>query len=142
MKVKIIEKAKTICSNPSGIHNYFGWPSVARLSDGALMAVASGFRIAHVCPFGKVVGIKSYDEGKSWNAKLHLDLRDMVSYPDAVQDKEGTIYIIYDRDRYGCGEILCSKITEKDIEAGSLVSDESFAGAFVSRLFQTHKEMN
>ena len=66
MKVKILEKAKTICSNQSGVHNYFGWPTIARLGDGSLMTVSSGFRIAHICPFGKVVGIRSYDEGKSW----------------------------------------------------------------------------
>ena len=66
MKVKILEKAKTICSNQSGVHNYFGWPTVARLGDGSLMTVSSGFRIAHICPFGKVVCIRSYDEGKSW----------------------------------------------------------------------------
>ncbi len=68
MNITIKEDAKIICSNPNGIHNYFGWPSVARLQDGSLMAVASGFRIAHVCPFGKVVALRSYDEGKSWTA--------------------------------------------------------------------------
>ena len=68
MNITIKEDAKTICSNPNGIHNYFGWPSVARLQDNSLMAVASGFRIAHVCPFGKVVVCRSYDEGKSWTS--------------------------------------------------------------------------
>jgi len=54
MKINVKEE-KIICSNPNGIHNYFGWPSVTRLQDNSLLAVASGFRIAHVCPFGKVV---------------------------------------------------------------------------------------
>ncbi len=68
MKIKLIENQKTICSNPNSIHNYFGWPSVCRLQDGSLMAVASGFRLAHICPFGKVVAVRSYDDGKSWTA--------------------------------------------------------------------------
>ncbi len=68
MNIKIIEEKRIICSNPHGIHNYFGWPSVARLQDGSLMAVASGFRVAHICPFGKVVAVRSYDEGKTWTA--------------------------------------------------------------------------
>lgn len=68
MKIRIVEEVKTICSNPYGIHNYFGWPSVARLGDGSLATVASGFRLAHICPFGKVVMVRSYDEGKSWGA--------------------------------------------------------------------------
>ncbi len=68
MKTRIIEKQKTICSNTHGIHNYFAWPTVARLQDGSLMAVASGFRTAHIDPFGKVVAVRSYDEGKTWTA--------------------------------------------------------------------------
>lgn len=68
MKINIVQKPTVICSNPNGIHTYFGWPSVCRLGDGTLMAVASGFRIAHVCPFGKLVAIKSRDEGKTWSA--------------------------------------------------------------------------
>lgn len=45
---------------------YHGWPSVSRLNDGSLAAVWSGFRIAHVCPFGKTAMSISRDEGKTW----------------------------------------------------------------------------
>jgi hypothetical protein len=43
--------------------------------------VASGFRLAHVCPFGKVILCRSYDEGKTWSAPevimdTYLDDRD------------------------------------------------------------------
>ena len=68
MNIRILEAPKTICSNPHGMHRYFAWPSVTRLQDGSLAAVASGFRLAHVCPFGKVVLFRSYDEGRSWTA--------------------------------------------------------------------------
>ena len=33
---------------------------------GRLAAVCSGYRIGHVCPFGKAIMITSDDEGKSW----------------------------------------------------------------------------
>jgi hypothetical protein len=81
MKIIIKESEKTICNNKNGLHKYFGWPSVARLQDGSLAMVASGFRLAHVCPFGKVILCRSYDEGKTWSAPevimdTYLDDRD------------------------------------------------------------------
>ncbi len=68
MKINVKQGPKVICSNSHGMHRYFGWPTVARLQDGSLMMAASGFRIAHICPFGKVVVCRSFDEGKSWSA--------------------------------------------------------------------------
>jgi hypothetical protein len=67
MKINVFEE-RIICSNPNSINNYFAWPSVARLRDGRLAMVASGFRWRHVCPFGKVIICFSEDEGKSWSA--------------------------------------------------------------------------
>ena len=64
MTLNILE-TKVICSNPDNpFHNYFAWPSVARLQDGRLMMVASGLRMKHICPFGKAVGCFSDDEGR------------------------------------------------------------------------------
>ena len=65
MKITVSEN-KIIMSNDTSIFNYFGWPTVARLKNGKLAVVASGFRLAHVCPFGKCVISFSEDEGKSW----------------------------------------------------------------------------
>lgn len=76
----------------------------------------------------------SRDGGRSWYAKIVLDLRANVSYPDAVQGPEEEIYIIYDRERYKEGEILCSRICEKDIEEGLLTAKESFAAKIVSQI--------
>lgn len=67
MKIEVLS-TKTICSNEDSIHNYFGWPTVARLKDGRLAMVASGFRLGHVCPFGKCVICFSEDEGQTWSA--------------------------------------------------------------------------
>jgi len=63
----IISAEKSIvCANPGSVFGYFGWPTVARLSDGALAMVCSGYRMRHICPFGKAVICYSRDEGKSW----------------------------------------------------------------------------
>ena len=67
------------------------------------------------------VGI-STDEGKTWNEGLLLDERSNVSYPDGVQDKDGLIWITYDRDRGGDGEILLAKFREEDVAAGKNAS--------------------
>ncbi len=67
MHLQASEK-KIICSNPDSVFRYFGWPSVTRLPDGTLAMVASGFRLKHVCPFGKGIICYSRDEGSMWTA--------------------------------------------------------------------------
>ncbi len=66
MKITVHE-TKIICENKNNpLHGYFAWPSVARLGDGRLAMTASGFRMRHICPFGKAVICYSSDEGESW----------------------------------------------------------------------------
>ena len=65
--MKIIEQPRTIISNPDSIFGYFAWPSIARLPDGSLATVCSGFRMRHVCPFGKAVISFSRDDGATWS---------------------------------------------------------------------------
>ncbi len=55
-------------SNERSIHKYFGWPTVARLQNGKIAVAASGFRLNHVCPFGKAVLSFSEDEGKTYSS--------------------------------------------------------------------------
>jgi predicted neuraminidase len=64
----------------------------------------------------------STDDGRTWNDGLLLDERDGVSYPDGVQDEDGVIWITYDRDRGGAGEILLAKFKEDDVGAGRNIS--------------------
>jgi len=64
----------------------------------------------------------STDDGQTWNSGLLLDERKGVSYPDGVQDREGLIWITYDRDRQGEGEILLAKFREEDVIAGKNAS--------------------
>ncbi|HOJ30723.1 MAG TPA: sialidase family protein [bacterium] len=67
----------------------------------------------------------SEDDGKTWPYKLLLDERDKVSYPDAIETKNGEIFIIYDYDRYGKKEILMAVVTEQDIKAGEIITPDS-----------------
>lgn len=45
---------------------YHGWPTLLRTADNRLMAVCSGNRKMHVCPYGRVWMYISEDEGKTW----------------------------------------------------------------------------
>lgn len=76
-----IQEIKTI-SLPSD--RYYGWPTITRRSDGELLAVCSGGRESHVCPFGRVDLIRSKDDGKTWSyARTILD--------GPIDDRDGGI---------------------------------------------------
>lgn len=49
------------------VPSYHGWPTVIRTRDNRLIAVCSGNRQKHVCPYGRVWMYISEDEGKTWN---------------------------------------------------------------------------
>lgn len=66
MKIIPIGSVETVMSNFGSRHNYFGWPTVTRLKNGRLASVSSGYRLEHVCPFGKTVISFSEDEGNTW----------------------------------------------------------------------------
>ena len=74
----------------------------------------------------------SLDGGKSWPYKLVIDERISTSYPDALEDTDGHIYIIYDHGRSVYGEILMAKIRESDIVAGKILNEESYLGKLVN----------
>ncbi len=76
----------------------------------------------------------SIDDGHSWNNGLLLDERDSVSYPDGVQDKDGLIWLVHDRDRGGAAEILMSTFREEDVLAGHAVSGKVRLKQMVSRI--------
>lgn len=64
----------TVYSNQQSRFGYAAWPSIARADNGDLLVVASGMRTAHVDPFGKVIMMRSHDNGKSWsNPMIALD---------------------------------------------------------------------
>ncbi len=86
----------------------------------------------------------STDDGATWNDGLLLDERGGqnysngvpggVSYPDGVQDKNGLIWITYDRGRNSVGEILLAKFREEDVLAGKDVSGAVVLKQVISKL--------
>lgn len=66
MKRFTLTERTTVMQNPTGVGRYFAWPTVATKQDGTLICVASGFRLGHICPFGKAVYSESPDGGRSW----------------------------------------------------------------------------
>lgn len=76
----------------------------------------------------------STDDGATWNDGLLLDERAGVSYPDGVEDRDGVIWITYDRDRQGSGEILRATFREEDVAAGKDVSGKVSFKQVMSRL--------
>jgi len=67
-----------VCNVADGRENYFGWPSVAKLADGTIVAGASGLRRAHICPWGKSVVCYSKDNGETYGEPqvVHDDMID------------------------------------------------------------------
>jgi hypothetical protein len=59
----------------------------------------------------------SKDEGRTWSAGLVIDDRNGVSYPDAQQAADGTVYLCWDFMRSRHQEILMTTFVEKDLLA-------------------------
>ncbi|MBQ1862979.1 MAG: exo-alpha-sialidase [Thermoguttaceae bacterium] len=95
---------------------------VRRLRSGALLLVKNG-PIDQDVGRSRMTAFVSDDDGATWQGGLVLDERDAVSYPDGGQADDGTVFIAYDRDRYGEREIYCARFTEEDVRAGKLVSE-------------------
>ncbi len=80
MKIKILNKS-VVTENRKTFFGYNGWPSIARDESGVLYAVCSGFRMDHLCPFGKIAMYKSRNGGEKWSvpsviSDSYLDDRD------------------------------------------------------------------
>lgn len=79
---KISDAVHGVVNKKTGsIFDYQGWPSVCRDENGTLYAVASGFRLRHICPFGKTVMYISKNNGETWTPPIvindsYLDDRD------------------------------------------------------------------
>ncbi|WP_202927917.1 sialidase family protein [Cyclobacterium roseum] len=87
---------------------------IRRLHSGNLLLVKHGpLRVrtgrSHLMAF------VSSDDGFTWSRGLLLDQRAGVSYPDGQETEDGTLHIVYDRDRTGDREILLATFTEEAI---------------------------
>jgi len=89
--VATILSSKVICKQ-SG--RYIGWPTIAKRGNGELVAVFSGDRDAHVCPWGKTQMVRSTDGGHTWSEPVTinntpLDDRDA----GVIETKSGTLLV-------------------------------------------------
>ena len=133
MKIKILEESQVVMSNYGSIHDYFAWPTLKRLKNGRLALGASGYRMEHICPFGKAVLSFSEDEGQSWSVPAPvidtvLDDRDTGLCPFG---ESGLIVTSFNNTRqmqkgYLDGHINRRTEAEKAYVLGylSLISDE------------------
>ena len=67
MNIKLIGEPKVVMTNTESHHAYFAWPTIARLQNGRICVGASGYRVEHICPFGKGVLAFSDDNGETYS---------------------------------------------------------------------------
>lgn len=91
---------------------------ISRLNSGSLLLVKHG-PLDMRAGRSHLMAFISEDDGNTWSNGLLLDERDGISYPDAQQTSDGTVYIIYDYSRTGKQHILFTSFTEEDIVSGS-----------------------
>jgi len=75
----------------------------------------------------------SRDEGKNWLGGLTIEA-ETCSYPDAVQSRDGRIFVTYDRERRKEGFIQVAVITEDDVATGRAAQAKVPVKSVVSRL--------
>jgi len=83
----------------------------------------------------QLTAMLSDDGSRTFPHKLLLDERS-TSYPDGTETADGSLYLIYDQQRYtrDAQQILFAKITEADILAGKLVTPTSRLAQKINRL--------
>ena len=67
MNIKLIGSPKIVMTNTESHHAYFAWPTIAKLQNGKICVGASGYRVEHICPFGKGVLAFSEDNGETYS---------------------------------------------------------------------------
>lgn len=102
---------------------------LGRLNSGRLLLIYNNDSIKRK----NLTAFLSEDDGKTWPYRLVLDERDNVSYPEAVQDKDNRIYVVYDRSRTGAKEILLAIFSEEDIIKGDFVAGSSEKKKVISK---------
>ena len=71
-----------VIANEKG--RFMGWPTVCARRNGELLAVFSGDRDGHVCPYGRVQLVRSKDGGETWS-------RPRTVYSSCIDDRDAGI---------------------------------------------------
>jgi hypothetical protein len=92
---------------------------IRRLQSGHLLLIKHG-PVYERIHRERLTAYISKDDGESWEGGLLLDERHPVSYPDAVQAPDGSIYAVYDHGRYAGTEreIMMAVFAEDNVLAG------------------------
>ncbi len=114
---------------------------VGRLGNGMIAYIRN---VSDTARTGMKISL-SCDNGETFPYTLELDDRTSVSYPDLDEAEDGTIYVVYDRERdnrtnlnretwtsTAAKEILLCRLTSDDIMTGQL-SKDSFIRRTLSR---------
>ncbi|MBO5397247.1 MAG: exo-alpha-sialidase [Clostridia bacterium] len=72
MNIKLIGDPKIVMTNTESHHAYFAWPTIAKLQNGRICVGASGYRVEHICPFGKGVLAFSDDNGETYSKPVPI----------------------------------------------------------------------
>lgn len=117
---------------PSGLPHTPARIFIYGLASGRILLVKHGPIVGRPVGRRQLRAFLSEDGGRSWSGGLMIDER-LSSYPCGVQAKDGTIYVIYDRERYTEREVLMAKFTEDDVLAGEAVSERANFRMLVNR---------
>lgn len=120
-------------TEPSELEHTVARFYIGRLQSGKLLLVKHGEPDEKTERRERLMAFLSDDDGETWSGGLMIDERPHVSYPDATQADDGTIYVIYDRERHHAKEILMAAFTEEDIAAGEPVSGKTLFRQVIDR---------
>lgn len=104
-----------------------------RLASGNLLLIRHNGKNERKPGRNHLMAYLSGDDGETWKGGLLLDEREAVSYPDSTQAPDGTIYAIYDWNRYDEKNILMTTFTEEDILAEAYVSDVARSRVLINK---------
>lgn len=121
----------------SAYQDNLGEPFIGPGSKGHIMRLSSGniLVVNHDTTSSRssLCAYLSTDHGVTYPYKLNLESRNDVSYPSAFE-KEGQIYIAWDKGRYLEKELRISKITEQDIIEGEVNASSGYEKRVITKL--------
>ena len=88
---------------------------IRRLKSGHLLLIVNSSKFPDRSDISAFISV---DNGKTWGHKFIIEGKG--SYPDATEDDNGTIYIVYDRYRIWLRQIDVVKVSEDDILQNNL----------------------
>ena len=121
-----------------------GEPFIGPGSKGHIMQLSSGniLVVNHDTTSSRssICAYLSVDHGETYPYKISIDNRSDVTYPAAFE-KDGFIYIAWDKGRYLEKEFRISKITEQDIIDGEVTAPGTFEKRTINKLNDAYTDI-